>query len=272
MQMDHSKLSSLLETAIVAARAAGQLAIEELEYVKVSIKNGNEVVTQADVKCQNTIIAKIKQNFPDHGFIGEEGEDGKSLIVPPRGDDNIWWVIDPIDGTNNFAHKLLTFTVSIAAVCDGEPIVGVIFEPTTDSIYTAVKDGQAQLNERTIEAGNEKIDMFASIGLDSNFDNGVPQWTQYIMQHTRYRNFGTTALHLACVAKGGLIACIVQGAKLWDIAAGVLIAEAAGGLVTDWQGKRLFPIDLDNYQHRTFNTLAANKTVQPELIELLGKG
>src|SRR3989339_565511 len=207
MQVDQSKLSSLLETAIVAARAAGQLAIEGLEYLKVSVKNGNEFVTQSDIKCQNAIIAKIKENFPDHGFIAEEGQDGKSLIVPPRGDDRVWWVIDPIDGTNNFAHKLLSFTVSIAAISEGEPIVGVIFEPATDSIYTAVKDGHAQLNGRKIEAGNDKIDTFNSIGLDSNFDNGVPQWTQYIMQHTRYRNFGTTALHLACVAKGGLIAC-----------------------------------------------------------------
>ena len=272
MQIDHSKLSSLLETAIVAARAAGQMAIEELEYLKVSIKNNNEFVTQADVKCQNEIITIIKRNFPDHGFIAEEGNEGKSLLVPPRGDDKIWWVIDPIDGTNNFAHKLLSFTVSIAAICDGEPIVGVIFEPATDSIYTAVKDGQAQLNGRSIEAGDTKIDMFASIGLDSNFDNGVPQWTQYIMQHTRYRNFGTTALHLACVAKGGLIACIVRGAKLWDIAAGTLIVETAGGLVTDWQGKKLFPINLDSYQHRTFDTMAANKTIQRELIELLDKG
>jgi myo-inositol-1(or 4)-monophosphatase len=187
----------------------------------------------------------------------------------PRGDQQLWWAIDPIDGTNNFAHRMLLFTVSIAAMYQGEPIVGVIFEPATDSMFTAVKGGEAQLNNRRITASEETMDKFSSIGLDSHFDNAVPSWTCEIMQRTRFRNLGTTALQLAYVAKGGLVATIVSDPKLWDIAAGTVIAEAAGAVVTDWQGGKIFPIDLENYEGRQFPMIAANKKVHPKILELL---
>ena len=84
---------------------------------------------------------RIRETFPDHGFIAEEGTGGKIFKQPPRGSPQVWWVIDPIDGTNNYSHKMLLFTVSIAAMFEGQPIVGAIFEPATDSMFTAVKDG-----------------------------------------------------------------------------------------------------------------------------------
>jgi len=129
----------MLETAIVAARLAGQRAMEEINFIKASVKNSRELITQADTRCQQIIVERIKETYPDHGFIAEEGGEGKIFKQPPRGDKPIWWVIDPIDGTNNFAHRILLFTVSIAAMYQGEPIVGVIFEPATESMFTAVK-------------------------------------------------------------------------------------------------------------------------------------
>ena len=269
MVLEQRHLSQMLEVAIVAAHLAGQRAMEELNFIKVSIKNGNEMVTQADAKCQQIIVERIKETYPDHGFIAEEGDEGKIFKQEPRGAEQLWWVIDPIDGTNNFAHRMLFFTVSIAVMYEGEPIVGVIFEPATDSMFTAVKGGEAQLNNRRIIASEEKMDAFSSVGLDSHFDNGVPGWACEIMQRTRFRNLGTTALQFAYVAKGGLIATIVSSPKLWDIAAGAVIIDAAGAVVSDWQGGEIFPVDLDSYQGHDFKVMTANKTVYTELLELL---
>ncbi|OHB61180.1 MAG: hypothetical protein A2167_04965 [Planctomycetes bacterium RBG_13_46_10] len=273
MVIEQKDLSEMLETAIVAARLAGQRAMEEINYTKVSEKNATELVTQADTQCQKIIIDRIKENFPDHGFIAEEGQFGKLFKQPPRGDRAIWWVIDPIDGTNNFAHQVPLFAVCVAAMYKGEPIVGVIFDPATESMYTAVKDGEAQLNSRRILAGEEDINQFSSIGLDSHFESlgGLPAWIYEIIHRTRFRNLGTTALQIAYVAKGGLIATIVNTPKLWDIAAGAVIAEAAGAFVSNWQGEKIFPMDLDSYDGAKFQTIVANKKVHAEIVELLKK-
>jgi len=271
MPLEQRDLSRMLETAIVAARLAGQRAMEEINFIKVSVKNATELVTQADARCQKIIIDRIKENYPDHGFIAEEGEQGKMFKQPPRGDQQLFWAIDPIDGTNNYAHRMLFFTVSIAVIHQGQPIIGVIFEPATDSMFTAVKGQEAQLNSRRITASEETMDKFSSIGLDSHFDDGVPAWVCEIMQRTRFRNLGTTALQLAYVAKGGLIATIASDPKLWDIAAGTVIAEAAGAIVTDWQGGKIFPVDLESYEAQQFQVIASNKKVHPKLLELLSR-
>ncbi len=259
----------MLETAIVAARLGGQRAMEEINFIKASLKTSSELVTQTDARCQKIIVDRIKENYPDHGFIAEEGDEGGIFKQPPRGAERLWWVIDPIDGTNNFAHRMLLFTISIAVMYEGKPIVGVIFDPATDSMFTAVKDSEAQLNGRRINASQESMDKFSSVGLDSHFGNGVPGWAREIIQQTRFRNLGTTALQLAYVAKGSLIATIVNCPKLWDIAAGLLIAEAAGAIASDWQGGKIFPIDLENYEGEELPAVAANKKVHPQILKLL---
>ncbi|MEJ2648711.1 MAG: inositol monophosphatase [Sedimentisphaerales bacterium] len=271
MELDYGYLSRLLETAIVAARLAGQHAMEEINYIKTSLKSENELVTQADAACQKIIIDRIKETYPDHGFIAEEGREGKLFKQAPRGDEPVWWVIDPIDGTNNFAHGMLLFVVSVAAVYHGNPIAGVIFDPATESMYTAIKDGEAHLNGRRIQVSEEAMDRFSSAGLDShlNTEESMPEWACEIIRRTRYRNLGTTALQMAYVAKGSMIATIVNTPKLWDIAAGVVIVESAGGLVTDWRGEKIFPIDTDNYEGGTFNTIAANQKTHAEIIGML---
>jgi len=270
MTLEQRDLSQLLETAIVAARLAGQRAMEEINFTKALLKNNKtEIVTQTDARCQQIIVDRIKETYPDHGFIAEEGGENKIFKQPPRSTEHFWWVIDPIDGTANFAHRILLFTISIAVMYKGEPIVGVIFEPATDSMFTAVKGGEAQLDGRRITAGKDTMNKFSNVGLDSHFDEGVPQWICEIMQRTKFRNLGSTALQFAYVAKGGLIATIASRPKLWDIAAGAVIAEAAGAIVSDWQGNKIFPVDLDGYQGREFQTIMANKKVHAKLLELL---
>jgi len=271
MELEQKDLSSLLETAIVAARLAGQRAMEEINYLKVSVKKSTELVTQADRRCQDMIVDRIKESYPDHGFIAEEGEDGGIFKQAPRGGDELWWVIDPIDGTNNFAHRMLLFTISVAVMHEGEPIVGVIFEPATDSMYTAVKGGDAQLDGRRITSGEEEMNEFSSVGLESHFEDGVPDWTCELMTQTRFRNLGTTALQLAYVAKGSMVATIANTPKLWDIAAGAAINNAAGSVLTNWKGEKIFPVDLSNYDGQKYQMLVANKKVHPELVDLLNR-
>jgi len=269
MTLEHKDLSAMLETAIVAARLAGQRAMEEINFVKASVKNATELVTQTDGRCQKIIIERIKESYPDHGFIAEEGDGGKIFKQPPRSGQTLWWVIDPIDGTTNFVHGMPYFTTSIAVMEAGEPIVGVIFEPATDSMFTAIKSGEAQLNGRRIIASKEDMNKFSSIGLDSHFGDVVPNWVCEIMKRTRFRNLGTTALQIAYVAKGSLIATIAFDPKLWDIAAGAIIAQTAGAVVTDWQGGKIFPVNLDSYEGGEFRVVAANRKVHPMIIELI---
>jgi len=270
MVLEQRNLRAMLETAIVAARLAGQRAMEEIDFVKaVQKKNQEELVTQTDARCQQIIISHIKETYPDHGFVAEEGDQGKFFKQPPRGAEPVWWAIDPIDGTNNFAYRIPLFTISIAAMHEGEPIAGVVFEPATESMYAAVKAGEAQLNGRRIVAGERAMDEFSSVGLDSHFGSPVPAWAGEIMTRTRFRCLGSTALQLAYVAKGSFVATIHASPKLWDIAAGVLIAESAGAIVTDWQGGKIFPMDIHSYEGKRWQIIAANKKVHKEVLEIV---
>ena len=269
MTLNHKDLSQMLEVAVVAARLAGQRAMEEINFIKASVKNNTELVTQADVRCQQIIIDRIKETFSDHGFIGEEGKDGTLLKQPPRVSSPFWWVIDPIDGTNNFAHNILSFAVSIGVMYEGFPIVGVIYSPPDDSMFTAAKDGPAQFNNSVIKASEKEIDRFEELGIESFFPDGIPKYMDTLGKRMRLRGLGTTALHLAYVAKGSMVGAVVHKPKLWDIAAGALIVETAGAIVTDWSGNKIFPVDLDNYDGGPFNTLAANKKAHPEILNLL---
>ena len=268
MAIEHSDISRMLETAVVAARLAGQRAMEELKYTKASIKNNNEMVTQADPICQKIIIDRIKETYPDHGFLAEEGPGGKMFKQSPRSAERIWWVIDPIDGTNNYAHGIDIFAVSIAALYMGEPIVGVIFVPATESMFTAAKDSDAQLNASKITVSDENINEFASFGIDSHFKPESAEAINHVIRSTRFRNFGSTAIHLACVAKGGLIGAITTIAKLWDIAAAVIIIECASGIVTDINNNKIFPVDVENYTGENYLLLAANKKTHKDFLEL----
>jgi len=271
MTFEYRHLSRMLEVAVVSARLGGQRAMELVNYSKASVKNDNELVTDADRQCQQIIIDRIKENYPDHGFIGEEGTAGKILKQSPRGSDGsgVWWVVDPIDGTTNFSHRILCFSVSIAVMFEGVPIAGVVFDPTTDSIFTAVKGGEAQLNTTRIAAGEDSISRFACFGTDSHFETGPPAGIVEMMKRARLRNLGSLALQLAYVAKGSLISTTDTKAKLWDIAAGAFIVEQAGGIATNWKGEKIWPIDIESYNGEKFSILAANKKVHGEILGLL---
>lgn len=271
MTLPSTELSRMLETAVVAARLAGQHAMEQLKYLHRTIKNGEELVTQADPECQKIIIDHIRQTYPDHGFIGEEGIDGNLLHRSPRTDPGIWWVIDPIDGTNNYANKLLCFSVSIAAMVDGKPVVGVIFDPTTDSMYSAAQNTDTMLNNSSITVNTGPVDQFASFAVDSHTSDLTKAGIESMMEQTRFRCLGSTAMHMAYVASGAMVGMVTAEAKLWDMAAGVILIERAGGVVTDVKGNSLVPIDLENYNAERFSVLATNQTNHSQILDIFTK-
>ena len=271
MPLEQRDISEILETAVVAARLAGQRAMEDIRYTKSSVKNGVEMVTEADATCQKIIINRIKENYPDHGFIAEEGPDGKLLIQPPRSDQAIWWLIDPIDGTNNYAHGLMSFCVVVGAMYENKPIAGVVFEPATESMFTAAVNTDAQLNSSRIEVSDDEISKFNSVCVDSHFSDAQAPAILELIRGTRYRNLGTTAMHLAYVAKGALIGAVVSKIKLWELAACSIIIENAGGIVTDQQGNPLFPMDPATYQGESLEVIAANKKVHPKLVKMMNR-
>ena len=181
----------------------------------------------------------------------------------------VWSYAYPTPAMNMLSPPI--FAVSIAAMYEDQPVVGVIFQPSTDSMFTAVKGGDAQLNGRKITAGTEELNEFVSIGLSSIFENAPPDWINKIMMQTRFRNLGATSMQLAYVAKAGFVATIAFNQKLWDIAAGALIVESAGGVLTDHLGNKIFPVDLAGYQGRKFNPLAANKKIHPQIVKLINQ-
>ena len=267
MSLSNTDLGRMLETAVVAARLAGQRAMEEQRYITRSIKNGNEMVTQADPICQKIIIDQLRETYPDHGFWAEEGTDGKPLKLTPRGHETTWWVIDPIDGTNNYASGLLCFSVSIAAFHEGRPVVAVIFDPACEQMFTAVHGEDPQLNSTRIHVSDDALSKFTGFGIDSNTDPLTDNGVRMIAAKCRIRCLGSTALHLAYVARGALIGAVTTASKLWDIAAGVLLIERAGGRVTDLAGNPIPPIDLENYDGRPYPILAAAAKTHAELLK-----
>jgi myo-inositol-1(or 4)-monophosphatase len=268
MSLSVSEINQLLLTAVQAARMAGKKAVEELHNVTRILKTPTELVTEADPLCQEIIIRHIHKSFPGHGILAEEGPGGAMLVQPPAASDDIWWIIDPIDGTNNYAHGLLCFCVSIGVFHNGKPVVGVIYDPNTDSMFTAAKDIPTCCNNRPIHAGDNPISLFAGFAIDSHFDADIESAVHQIMRMARTRCIGSTALHMAYVAKGALIGALIVSAKLWDIAAGVLLIQQAGGIVTTLDGQEVFPIDIDQYGSQRFRLLSANSKTHAQLLTL----
>ena len=154
---------------------------------------------------------------------------------------------------------------------EGVPIVGVIFDPTTDSMYTAAQDMDAQLNGSRINVSEDEIGPFASFAIDTHITPATVRGTQIMMQKTRFRTLGSTALHMAYVAKGAMIGMCTSSAKLWDVAAGVLLIERAGGIVTTLEGHPAFPVDVETCNATPLPLLATSKKVHKQIHDIFAE-
>lgn len=231
----------MLNIAIRAARAAGNLIVRYMDRVdrlNVATKAYNEFVSEVDHQAEQTIIEILRKAYPHHGVLGEEGG-------TRRGEDYLW-VIDPLDGTTNFLHGFPQFSVSIALKYREQLNQAVIYDPLRNELFTATRGAGAQLNERRIRVSRcqHLKDALLGTGFPYRFTTDVDAYLEIfrtlILNTTGIRRPGSAALDLAYVAAGRLDGFWEFGLQEWDMAAGALLIQEAGGLVTDPEGEHQY--------------------------------
>ncbi len=259
----------LLAVAKEAAAAAGAVAREKFyQPLRVSSKGFRDYVTDADLAAQEAITTMIRTVFPDHGFLTEE-EDGTLPTAGP-----VIWIIDPIDGTTNYSRGIPVFCVSIAAVLNRPPfvdadlLVGVIYDPMRDEMFSAVAGGGSQLNGRPMQASTTADLEPAVIAADWNRSGAIRQRTldsvnRLVHDVDGIRSFASAALALAWVAAGRVDGYFNYSLMSWDVAAASLLIHQAGGRLTDSLGRPL------TYGRDNLVCLASNGRLHDPLLQYL---
>jgi myo-inositol-1(or 4)-monophosphatase len=258
----------MLEIARLAARKAGDHAKSRLGRVQPEFKLDDQIVTEADRACQQLIIDEIQRHFPTHGFIGEEGPDGQMLKIHSADDRDTWWIIDPIDGTRNYAHQIPLFAVSLAAVQHGMPILGIIYDPNSDMMFEAAGDGPARCNGREFHHPTESLNSNTQIAISGHYDDSIPAGISILLKTYVCMNLGSAALHYAYTAMGSFAAAYSEKVRLWDLAAGAVINECAGAFLGDLQGRSWFPLSCKDYDGQPLPTLNAGRDILPQLLDI----
>lgn len=252
----------ILNIAIRAARAAGDFIVREMDRVSdisVDTKGKNDFVTEVDKHAEEVIIHTIKNAYPNHAFMGEES--GKS------GDSEFLWIIDPLDGTTNFLYGFPHFAVSIALQHKGRLDQAVVYDPLKQELFTASKGKGAQLNNKKIRVGSRKTIDGALLGTGFPFgdthkiDEFINSFTSLFPKIAGIRRAGAASLDLAYVACGRLDGFWEFELKPWDMAAGTLIVQEAGGLVSDIRG--------DNQFLETGNVVTGNPKIFKDMLKHL---
>ncbi|MFM9063570.1 MAG: inositol monophosphatase family protein [Pirellula sp.] len=235
-------LQSAVSTAKLAASQAGEILLSMRGSATVHTKSGKDLVTDADLAAQIAICQSLGKAYPEHGFLGEEGAVGilesqkLGLQRSPY-----CWVVDPLDGTTNYAHGFPQYAVSIALTYERHPVLGVIFDPEAKEMFTAVKGQGALLNDRSIRtsARSELSQSLVAAGLSPNLKEGsieIRNVNRMLLASQGLRRLGSAALNLCNVAFGLVDGYWGGTLKRWDIAAGVLQGIEAQGVVTDTKG------------------------------------
>ena len=230
-------MNPLLNLAISAARQAGRIIMRGLnrrDKINVVQKSAKDFVSDIDHQAEQVILDTIRKAYPDHGFLAEESgsQEGKDYQ----------WIIDPLDGTTNFLHGFPQFCVSIALQHEGKIILGVVYDPSADELFSAMRGSGAFLNERRVRVTTPNSLSNTLIGTGFPFKN--PQYMDSYLKMFRavsseaadLRRAGSAALDLAYVACGRLDGFWEIGLQPWDMAAGTLLVNEAGGLVSDFGG------------------------------------
>ena len=262
-------LADDLDFSLDLARRAGELLMDRYERLEqINYKSARDVVTEADHQSEALIVAAIKERFPGDAILAEETGEHRAIAgeAPTSGRGRVW-IVDPLDGTVNYANGIPVFCVSIGLVIDGAPAVGVILDPTRNDAFAATADGAATLNGRSIrvsakEALSDFVISMALVGRTASTR------ARNVRKQIRIsRSMGSAALALAYVANGRFDAFVQQaGLSAWDIAAAGLIAERAGATVTAMDGGPWF--DLSSGP-RSIGMLAAPPAHHPALLGLV---
>lgn len=234
-------MNPLVNIAIEAVRVAGRIitkASERLDLVTVHPKNHWDVVTNVDREVEQRISQVIHKAYPDHALIAEESG--------AKGQHDITWIIDPIDGTSNFIHNFPHYCTSIGIQVKGRLEHGVIYDPVRDELFVASVGKGAQLNGHKIRC-RQQTTLEGAFLATSHFNDGLLPAAKQAMG---LRRTGSAALDLAYVAAGRLDGFVAERLQIWDCAAGVVLIREAGGLISDFSGQENH---LDNGQVVTAN-------------------
>jgi myo-inositol-1(or 4)-monophosphatase len=254
----------MLTFAIETARAAGHLLLEKYGRITTVTKKGDyNLVTEADLASEALIIERIKSHHPRHRILAEES--GQITVID--GDSKWKWIIDPLDGTTNFAHSYPCFCVTIALEHEDELVIGVTYDPTRNELFAAEKGQGASLNFKPIQVSSTQkmSESLLVTGFPYDFkdrNDFARHLTAFLLGARGVRRDGSAAIDLAYVACGRFDGFWEEGLNPWDVAAGVLMIREAGGLVTNYDGS---PVSI--YKPPI---CASNGAIHDEMLAVLG--
>ena len=257
-------MSDILKRAEDIAGQAGRLLMSGYGNVRhVQQKGAIDLVTEYDKRSEDMILSFLQREFPEHAILAEESGRNKKVS-------EYQWVIDPLDGTTNFAHALPIFSVSIGLLKNNEPELGVVYDPFRDELFSAEAGQGATMNGQPIhvssraELGQAVISTGFPYDLRTNPRNNLAQFVQFQLRTQAVRHLGSAALDCTWTALGRLDGYWEFGAQPWDIAAGALIAREAGGKVTFLGGDGTFL--------STDAILVSNGLLHEQMLQVLMQG
>jgi myo-inositol-1(or 4)-monophosphatase len=263
-----------LDFICALARSAGAIVREHQGRTERLTKQGDEAVTALDRDSQRHIVAGLTARFPNDGILGEENDAGTGItFIQPRSGKRVW-VIDPIDGTNNFVAGLGNFAVCIGLLDDGYPILGVVYDVMRDQVFAGARHLGATCNGQAMVALTTPPTAASLLMLTSNMldaQGRMPTWAAALHAQTTWkiRVLGSAALEAVMVGAGIAHGSITINAKLWDIAAAAAVILAAGGGVISLNGKAVFPFDLTGYNGGKVPFLAVCPSAKEALLNLV---
>lgn len=259
-------LQECLDAAQEAARRAAEVLARWRNKFQVRQKGRADLVTEADVESQRTIQAFLAGRFPEHGFLGEEegaGARRPDAAAPPT------WIVDPIDGTTNYVHDFPLYCISIGLQVAGELVVGVVYEPTRDEMFSAAQGRGAWLGERRLQVGGAPRieDALLATGFPPDLagqELSLRWWEHLSFRAQSLRRTGSTAINLAYLAAGRFDGYYAFDNHVWDVAGGTVLVREAGGLITNADGSA--------YDPYTPDALAANQELHVLLVREFAGG
>ncbi|MFF2885647.1 inositol monophosphatase family protein [Paenibacillus sp. NPDC057967] len=266
---------SFTAVAINCAAKAGEWIMTKLgNYASLEIKySEHDLVTEVDKGSERLIRKLIGTHFPHHSFLGEEGcepgPEASAKALEEASDSEYLWIVDPIDGTTNFVHGFPFFCVSIALAYRGDIIVGVVYDPVRDELFVAEKGKGAYVHGRRMQVSTDRTlkESLIATGFPADRNDALPinlrGINELAPQVRNLRLAGSAALHLAYVAAGRLSGFWEIGLNSWDMAAGVLLIQESGGIVTNTKG--------DSYSLAVRNVAASNGHFHEELLTALDR-
>lgn len=233
-----SEFIPLLEIAILAAKKAGAVLLHYARNgFRIDHKSLTNLVTEADHAAEQCVIDVIRAQYPDHRVLAEERGQINQGLSP------YLWIIDPLDGTTNFAHGYPAYCVSIGLVHKEQPVLGVVYDPARDELFTAMRGGGARVNDRPLRVSQTaQLDLALLVtgfayDIRETANNNLDHFARFALRTQGLRRTGSAALDLCYVAAGRFDGFWEVKLNPWDMAAGVVILQEAGGRVTNFRGE-----------------------------------